>query len=263
MATTTNYSWTTPDDTDLVKDGAAAIRTLGSSVDTTTKALNPSTTLGDIEYRSSTTDTNTRLAIGTTGQVLTVSGGVPAWATASAGGLTLIQETVANADSSISFTSISGTYKQLLLMWSGIHHSTTGSTFAIRFNNDSTTQYRGNGFSGLGTTVIARSMNEVSVILSGSPNLAPFGKDANLGTDFNLAAVGTLLVDNYASTTKVKTFFSQFGYYDNGASHYSSGQINGTFNTTTAITSIDIVRLTGSATFTNTADSSIRLYGVS
>jgi hypothetical protein len=52
MATTTNYGWTTPDDTALVKDGAAAIRTLGSSVDTTTKALNPSTTLGDIEYRS-------------------------------------------------------------------------------------------------------------------------------------------------------------------------------------------------------------------
>jgi hypothetical protein len=81
MATTTNYSWDTPDDTDLVKDGAAAIRTLGSSIDTTTKALNPSTTLGDIEYRSSTANTNTRLPIGTTGQVLAVVGGVPAWAT--------------------------------------------------------------------------------------------------------------------------------------------------------------------------------------
>jgi hypothetical protein len=81
MATTTNYGWTTPDDTALVKDGAAAIRTLGSSVDTTTKALNPSTTLGDIEYRSSTANTNTRLGIGTTGQVLSVSGGVPAWST--------------------------------------------------------------------------------------------------------------------------------------------------------------------------------------
>jgi hypothetical protein len=81
MATTTNYGWTTPDDTDLVKDGAAAIRTLGSSVDTTTKALNPSTTLGDIEYRSATANTNTRLGIGTTGQVLSVVGGVPAWAT--------------------------------------------------------------------------------------------------------------------------------------------------------------------------------------
>jgi len=82
MATTTNYGWTTPDDTALVKDGASAIRTLGSSVDTTTKALNPSTTLGDIEYRSSTANTNTRLGIGTSGQVLTVSGGVPAWSAA-------------------------------------------------------------------------------------------------------------------------------------------------------------------------------------
>lgn len=34
MATTTNYGWTTPDDTALVKDGAAAIRSLGSSIDT-------------------------------------------------------------------------------------------------------------------------------------------------------------------------------------------------------------------------------------
>jgi hypothetical protein len=34
MATTTNYGWTTPDDTALVKDGASAIRTLGSSIDT-------------------------------------------------------------------------------------------------------------------------------------------------------------------------------------------------------------------------------------
>jgi hypothetical protein len=35
MATTTNYSWNTPDNTAYVKDGASAIRTLGSSVDTT------------------------------------------------------------------------------------------------------------------------------------------------------------------------------------------------------------------------------------
>lgn len=33
MATTTNFGWTTPDDTDLVKNGASAIRSLGSSVD--------------------------------------------------------------------------------------------------------------------------------------------------------------------------------------------------------------------------------------
>jgi hypothetical protein len=107
MATTTNYSWTTPNDTDLVKDGASAIRTLGSSIDTTTKALNPSTTLGDIEYRSSTANTNTRLAIGTTGQILTVSGGVPAWAAPAGGGKILqVIEGVTTTQATIS----SGTY---------------------------------------------------------------------------------------------------------------------------------------------------------
>jgi hypothetical protein len=90
MANTTNYNWETPDDTDLVKDGAAAIRTLGSSVDTTTKALNPSTTLGDMEYRSATANTNTRLAIGTTGQILSVVGGVPAWVANDVGDITAV-----------------------------------------------------------------------------------------------------------------------------------------------------------------------------
>jgi hypothetical protein len=79
MANTTNYNWETPDDTDLVKDGAAAIRTLGSSIDTTTKNLNPQTTTGALAYRSATANVNTALPIGTAGQILAVSGGVPAW----------------------------------------------------------------------------------------------------------------------------------------------------------------------------------------
>ena len=85
MPNTTNYNWATPADTDLVKDGAAAIRTLGNSIDTTTKNLNPETTTGDIAYRSATANTNTRLAIGSTGQVLTVAAGVPSWATPTTG----------------------------------------------------------------------------------------------------------------------------------------------------------------------------------
>jgi hypothetical protein len=109
MATTTNYSWSTPDDTALVKDGAAAIRSLGTSIDTTTKALNPSTTLGDIEYRSSSANTNTRLGIGTTGQVLTVTGGVPAWSSPAGGGkvLQVVQATysVQTANSSATYVS--------------------------------------------------------------------------------------------------------------------------------------------------------------
>lgn len=117
MATTTNYGWETPDDTDLVKDGASAIRTLGSSIDTTTKALNPETTLGDISYRSSTANTNTRLAIGTTGQVLTVSGGVPVWGAAS-GGLTLITSQDFSAVSSFSVNNcFTSTYRNYYLIF--------------------------------------------------------------------------------------------------------------------------------------------------
>lgn len=40
MATTTNYGWETPDDTDLVKDGALAMRTTGSAIDTTLYTIN-------------------------------------------------------------------------------------------------------------------------------------------------------------------------------------------------------------------------------
>jgi hypothetical protein len=92
MATTTNYGWTTPDDTALVKDGAAAIRTLGSSVDTTTKNLNPETTLGDLAYRSSTANVKTRLALGTANQQLRVNSAAtaPEWFTPSGAGMALV-----------------------------------------------------------------------------------------------------------------------------------------------------------------------------
>jgi hypothetical protein len=144
MATTTNYGWTTPDDTALVKDGASAIRSLGTSVDTTTKNLNPSTTLGDIEYRSSTANTNTRLGIGSTGQVLTVAGGVPSWATAAGGGkvLQVVSATTATSaaitstsytDTNITatITPTSATSKVLVLITANTYNDSGGSRTAI------------------------------------------------------------------------------------------------------------------------------------
>jgi hypothetical protein len=55
MATTTNFGWTTPDDTSLVKDGAAAIRTLGQSIDTSMMDLEGGTT-GQVLAKTSNTD---------------------------------------------------------------------------------------------------------------------------------------------------------------------------------------------------------------
>jgi hypothetical protein len=55
MANTTNFNWETPDDTDLVKDGAAAMRTLGNSIDTSFLDLKGGTT-GQILSKASNTD---------------------------------------------------------------------------------------------------------------------------------------------------------------------------------------------------------------
>ena len=76
---TTNYGWPMPTSTDLVTDLPADFALFGQPVDTSLKALNPETTLGDIAYRSSTSNTNTRLAIGASNQVLGIVSGVPAW----------------------------------------------------------------------------------------------------------------------------------------------------------------------------------------
>ena len=80
---TSNYNFQMPTATDLVTDLPADFEVFGQAVDTRLKALQPGTTLGDLAYSSATANTNTRLPIGTTGQVLAVSGGVPAWTTTS------------------------------------------------------------------------------------------------------------------------------------------------------------------------------------
>ena len=55
MPNTTNFNWVTPADTDLVKDGAAAIRTLGNGIDTSLVDLKGGTT-GQILSKASNTD---------------------------------------------------------------------------------------------------------------------------------------------------------------------------------------------------------------
>jgi len=78
---TTNYGFVLPTSTDLVTDLPADFDVALQGVDTRLKALQPGTTSGDLAYSSATANTNVRLGIGTNGQVLAVSSGVPAWTT--------------------------------------------------------------------------------------------------------------------------------------------------------------------------------------
>ncbi len=121
MANTTNFGWETPDDTDLVKDGAAAIRTLAGAIDTSLVDLKGGTTgqvlaknsntdmdfvwsadasgipatifdaKGDI-IAASAADTAARLAVGTNGHVLTADSTTSTglkWAAPAGGGKVL------------------------------------------------------------------------------------------------------------------------------------------------------------------------------
>ena len=239
MATTTNYSWTTPDDTALVKDGAAAIRTLGSSVDTTVKALNPGTTAGDIDYYTSST-AKSRVAIGSAGQVLTVAGGVPAWGSVpavndtftllNAGGTSLTGATT------ITVSGISNKNK----LHVEIQGASAGSasSLSIRLNSDSGSNYsqRGMFFIGQSATTIAfNNMNTTAAQVT----------LAKMGTDTADTISGTIDIQGTA-TSGVKPYQLQASATDSYLASNSRGYVaGGAYLGTSSITSISIISSSG------------------
>jgi hypothetical protein len=134
MATTTNYGWTTPDDTALVKDGASAIRTLGTAIDTTV-FTNASAGIaktivdakGDI-IAATAADTVSRLAVGANDTVLTADSTAATglkWATPAAGGMTLLSTTTLSG-ATTTISSISQSYNTLFAVITGITSTTDG-----------------------------------------------------------------------------------------------------------------------------------------
>ena len=188
----------------------------------------------------------------------------PEWATPTSGGFTLITETVASANASIDFTSISGSYKHLLLIWDGLKHSTTGSQFTVRLNNDSSSIYNTREVGGTGSTLLnIAGSSETSMGGVGSGGLGFMGVAANVSSTSVNAPMGVLWIYDYASASKFKQFSATVGFFNNTTSAQANFTANGVYNSTTAITEINIVRLSGAATLTNDTSTSIRLYGVS
>jgi hypothetical protein len=75
MATSPIYSWPEPDNTDLVKNGALAIRTLGNAIDTTMATMTPKSIVdakGDL-ITATANDTPARIAVGNNGESLIVN----------------------------------------------------------------------------------------------------------------------------------------------------------------------------------------------
>ena len=88
MANTTYFGWETPDDTDLVKDGAAAIRTLGQAIDTSLQDLEGGTT-GQILSKNSNTDMDFVWVTNDVGDITEVVAGTGLSGGGSSGSVTL------------------------------------------------------------------------------------------------------------------------------------------------------------------------------
>lgn len=136
----------------------------------TTGMTNPMTTTGDTIY-SSSGSTPARLGIGSTGQVLTVAGGVPTWATPAGGGGKVLQvvqtvSTTAQSSSSSTYADMTGfsatitptsaTSKILALVSVGgcLKNSANASNAVmLRLVRGSTTIYTNSWLGYTGTTV--------------------------------------------------------------------------------------------------------------
>jgi hypothetical protein len=274
MASTTNFNWSTPDDTALVKDGAAAIRTLGSSIDTSFVDLKGGTT-GQVLAKASNTDldftwsndagisptildakgdlitasaadTPARLGVGANGTVLTANSGATngiEWAAPAAGGMTLINTggtTLTGA--SVTISSIPTTYNDLVIYIRGVRPATDGTDIQMRFNTDSGTRYRRiNGFSSTSGT-----FNETSMKIC---------DDTDNGVDTGFI---TMKIDDYANTTTWKSFIG----YATSSNHTTptTGDVDfylGLYNQTAAITSLTFFPGAG-----NWTSGTVLVYGV-
>jgi hypothetical protein len=193
-----------------------------------TTANSPLTAKGDLFGYSTT---QARVPVGTNGQVLTADSaettGVK-WATPASGSMTLLAST-ALSGSSVSFTSISGSYKDLKLVISDWETSNS-ATLRFTINNDTSSLYDriGQQLNDGGTASIVSSSDAANVNLTGD-------------TPSSGASLNHTVIDfyNYADSAAVK-----LGRFANAyrMSSTAYGIVDGTwsYQSATALSRIDL-----------------------
>jgi len=262
MATTSNYSWTTPDDTDLVKDGAAAIRTLGSAIDTTVftnagAAVAKATVDAKGDLLVGTADnTVDRLAVGTDGYTLVADSAETTglkWQAPAAGGFTLISTSTPSGATAVDFTTISSDYSQLLVTWAGIYAASNNSNFLIRLNNDSGTEYKQRELEASGASTMS--------VYLGVTDSIPCMVRTTSTTETETAA-GYMLIFNANSTTLDKYIETVTSYKRADTSTNVIRRSSFHYNSTSAISQINFFRGETAGTISVTSGGFIQLWGL-
>jgi len=117
MATTTNFGWETPDDTDLVKDGALAMRTLGNAIDASMVDLKGGTT-GQILSKTSNTDMDFTWIANDQGDITGVTTGTDSGLTGgvTSGTANLKLKLEFDAETGTTYTLVAGNLNQLVTL---------------------------------------------------------------------------------------------------------------------------------------------------
>jgi len=241
MATTTNYGWATPDDTDLDKDGAAAIRTLGTSIDTSFAADEGDLLVGG------TSDIFEALPIGPAGTVLTSDGDTAEWAAAAGGGMTLLT-TLTLSGASVTSSAFSSSYKRLFIY---IHRAVSSSAGPIRMrlNGDSGSNYLQGRVTNSGTAAPTGSASD------SLETYARVGLIGDTNTDIR-AAYSIIRIDNPSNTDAVFISGSSL-CHNSGSGNLNNESFNNIYDSTAAITTITLF-LSGLTFSSGTAS----IYGV-
>lgn len=209
---TSNFNWQMPTSSDLVTDLPADFEVFGQAVDTSLADLkggttgqvlkknsntdmdfvwgadsagmtNPMTTTGDTIY-SSSGSTPARLGIGSTGNVLTVAGGVPTWAAPAAPTSPTLSLIASGTASGASLT-LSGlsSYDTIRVLMFELNRSTAGQ-LRCRINNDSTSNYWASTNVQTGSTTNLHFINAADGIYS-YDNMISGATNGNVAFTFN------------------------------------------------------------------------------
>jgi hypothetical protein len=210
MATTTpNFGWAVPTSTDLVKDGAVAIETLGDSIDASLVDLKGGTT-GQVLAKASGTDmdfswtaidplvildakgdlitataadTPARLAVGTNAQVLTADSTTATglkWATPAAGGggMVFLNRTTFTNAATVDIDYFSSSYYNYMVVFEEITAATSTDDIFMRFRYTTSTEagavYYGAtqalSYTGTASTLLSSAANEFKLFTDAVPS---------------------------------------------------------------------------------------------
>jgi hypothetical protein len=154
--------------------------------------------------------------------------------------------TLGSAASSVTFSSISGSYTDLVIVCA-VFNSADGAGTEFQFNSDTGTNYSNTFLEGSGTTATSsRESNQASIQMS-----------FNVGGNSTNPCITTANIQNYSNTTTNKTLIGRWNSASGGTYPGTAAAV-GLWRSTSAITTV-LIR-TGSGNF-NTG-STFTLYGI-